>query len=57
MKLIDILKELEKPSKIYADKDPNKPISYILLGPSGAGKTHLTKELTIGLYNEGDFIG
>ena len=33
MKLIDILKELEKPSKIYADKDPSKPITIDDLTP------------------------
>ena len=33
MKLIDILKELDKPSKIYADRDPNKPVTMADLTP------------------------
>jgi hypothetical protein len=33
MKLQDILKELEKPKKIYADRDPNKPITMADLTP------------------------
>jgi len=33
MKLTDILKELDKPSKIYADRDPNKPITIADLTP------------------------
>ena len=33
MKLIDILKELDKPSKIYADRDPNKQVTIDDLTP------------------------
>lgn len=33
MKLIDILKELDKPEKIYAGRDPNKPITIDDLTP------------------------
>ncbi len=33
MKLIDILKELDKPKKIYADKDPSKQVSIDDLTP------------------------
>ena len=33
MKLIDILKELDKPSKIYADRDPNKQVTMADLTP------------------------
>ena len=33
MKLLDIIKELEKPSKIYADKDPNKQVTIADLTP------------------------
>lgn len=33
MKLIDILKELDKPKKIYADRDPNKPVTIADLTP------------------------
>ena len=33
MKLIDILKELEKPTKIYADRDPEKEITMADLTP------------------------
>jgi len=33
MKLVDIIKELEKPTKIYADKDPSKPITMADLTP------------------------
>lgn len=33
MKLIDILKELEKPKKIYADKDPSKQVTIADLTP------------------------
>jgi hypothetical protein len=33
MKLLDIIKELEKPSKIYADRDPNKQITIADLTP------------------------
>ena len=33
MKLIDILKELEKPTKIYADRDPEKEITIADLTP------------------------
>ena len=33
MKLQDILKELEKPKKIYADRDPNKPVTMADLTP------------------------
>ena len=33
MKLIDILKELDKPKKIYADKDPNKQVTIADLTP------------------------
>jgi hypothetical protein len=33
MKLLDIIKELERPSKIYADKDPNKQITIADLTP------------------------
>ena len=33
MKLIDILKELEKPKKIYADREPGKEITIADLTP------------------------
>ena len=33
MKLIDILKELEKPKKIYADREPGKEITMADLTP------------------------
>jgi len=33
MKLIDILKELDKPSKIYADRDPSKQVTMADLTP------------------------
>ena len=33
MKLQDILKELEKPKKIYADRDPNKQVTMADLTP------------------------
>ena len=33
MKLIDILKELDKPKKIYADRDPNKQVTIDDLTP------------------------
>lgn len=33
MKLLDILQELDKPNKIYADRDPNKPITMADLTP------------------------
>ncbi len=33
MKLLDIIKELERPSKIYADKDPNKQVTIADLTP------------------------
>lgn len=33
MKLIDILKELEKPSKIYQDRDPGKEVTIADLNP------------------------
>jgi hypothetical protein len=33
MKLLDILQELDKPKKIYADKDPNKPVTMADLTP------------------------
>jgi hypothetical protein len=33
MKLLDILQELDKPKKIYADKDPNKPVTMSDLTP------------------------
>lgn len=33
MKLIDILHELEKPTKIYADKDPNQKVTIADLTP------------------------
>jgi hypothetical protein len=33
MKLLDIIKELEKPSKIYADRDPNKQLTIADLTP------------------------
>ena len=33
MKLLDIIKELEKPSKIYADKDPNQRVTIADLTP------------------------
>ncbi len=38
-------------------KDPNKPIgSFIFLGPTGVGKTHLAKELSKYLFNSDDAI-
>ena len=33
MKLIDILKELDKPKRIYADRDPNQDITMVDLTP------------------------
>ena len=33
MKLIDILNELEKPKKVYADRDPNKQLTIADLTP------------------------
>jgi hypothetical protein len=33
MKLIDILKELDKPKRIYADRDPNQDITMADLTP------------------------
>ena len=33
MKLLDILQELDKPNKIYADRDPNKPVTMADLTP------------------------
>jgi len=33
MKLLDIINELDKPKKIYADRDPNKPITMADLTP------------------------
>jgi hypothetical protein len=33
MKLLDIIKELERPSKIYADRDPNKQVTIADLTP------------------------
>ncbi len=33
MKLLDIINELDKPKKIYADRDPNKPITMGDLTP------------------------
>ena len=33
MKLIDILQELERPSKVYADRDPSKTITIADLSP------------------------
>ncbi len=33
MKLLDIIKELEKPSKIYADKDPDQRVTIADLTP------------------------
>jgi len=33
MKLLDIINELDKPKKIYADRDPNKPITMVDLTP------------------------
>jgi len=33
MKLLDILQELDKPKKIYMDRDPNKPITMADLTP------------------------
>ena len=33
MKLLDIIKELEKPKQIYADRDPNKQLTIADLTP------------------------
>ena len=33
MKLLDLIKELDKPSKIYADRDPNKQVTMADLTP------------------------
>jgi hypothetical protein len=33
MKLLDIIKELERPKQIYADKDPNKQLTIADLTP------------------------
>ena len=33
MKLLDIINELDKPKKIYADRDPNKPVTMADLTP------------------------
>ncbi len=38
-------------------KDPNKPIgSFIFLGPTGVGKTYLTKTLAYNLFDDADNI-
>ena len=38
-------------------KDPNKPIgSFIFLGPTGVGKTHLAKELSKYLFDKDDAL-
>ncbi|MCI5056570.1 MAG: ATP-dependent Clp protease ATP-binding subunit, partial [Flavobacteriales bacterium] len=38
-------------------KDPNKPIgSFIFLGPTGVGKTHLAKELSKFLFDKDDAL-
>lgn len=38
-------------------KDPNKPIgSFLFLGPTGVGKTHLAKQLAIEMFGSADAI-
>jgi ATP-dependent Clp protease ATP-binding subunit ClpC len=37
-------------------KDPNKPISFMFLGPTGVGKTQLTKELAKYLFDSEDSL-
>lgn len=38
-------------------KDPNKPIgTFLFLGPTGVGKTHLAKELAVQMFGSADAI-
>ena len=38
-------------------KDPNKPIgTFLFLGPTGVGKTHLAKELAKNMFGTTDAI-
>ena len=54
---LDILKEKwEKRSRVGL-KDPNKPIgTFMFLGPTGVGKTHLAKELSKLMFGSTDAL-
>ena len=55
-KAVDTLVRAIQRSRIGL-KDPNKPIgTFLFLGPTGVGKTHLAKELAVQMFGSADAI-